>query len=336
MSLLAPLHVTFGVEIECVVKLPEVESKAFLKKLSKKSILELHDLLYTDIKKLLELADIPADDEYEVCPDYSKWTLMADTTIHDREEIGEPNQPGYRYVIMEMISRVLPLNVESFQEIECVLDTIRSKYLLITNRSCGLHVHVGNRQDGFPLSTAKRFVKLILCFEHLLLPLHPEHRAKTKYAQTMNDSPALKDCPDLSSRLKSVDKCQDFFDLAGLVSPGKFSAYNLNYLCRDEEDPSDIKRTIEFRQHAGSIDAEAIVAWVKLTTGLVKYSHEISESQLLYFCVEMGQNINFSTLDFLEAVGQAELIDFYRQRMIAYALPTCGPSTQLAVEAPSS
>ena len=80
---------------------------------------------------------------------------------------------------MEVISRVLPYEDDSLKEIWKVLWTInqKTKAIVVPNspawigpstgsatfapQSSGLHVHVGNRNRGFPIQTIKNFLTLM-------------------------------------------------------------------------------------------------------------------------------------------------------------------------------
>jgi len=47
---------------------------------------------------------------------------------------------------------------------------------LVVNKTCDLHVHVGNDTNGFPLQTAKNLVSLCTAFERVLDGMHPYTR----------------------------------------------------------------------------------------------------------------------------------------------------------------
>jgi hypothetical protein len=142
--------------------------------------------------------------------DHSQWNVVADESMslspHQKADLGE----GYFDTIaFEITSRKLstdrglpvPLpagrtttahqhSIASEEEIKTVLDALhrafmspaaaatdgRIKQWLVTNRTCSLHVHVGNNERGFPLQTVKNVMSMHTAFERVIDSMQPKPR----------------------------------------------------------------------------------------------------------------------------------------------------------------
>jgi hypothetical protein len=124
------------------------------------------------------------------------------------------------------------------------------------NKRCGLHVHVG--VDGAPLSFFKNLVKLYAAFEPVIDSFMPPSRRKSActYARSLT-----------SIRSGDVDGASSFDGLAVTATPGashherRYFKVNLQAYLRH--------RTVEFRQHSGTLDAGKIRHWTLLCLRMV-------------------------------------------------------------------
>ncbi|KAI7164350.1 hypothetical protein KC349_g802 [Hortaea werneckii] len=138
-----------------------------------------------------KLTVILAEDSDE---DYTGWIVTEDYSIRTKEETThlKDKQGHVRFYKIEVVSRVLsaemnrdtrqsrekPEHTHSItfsEEISAALGIINGmsgstvknipgRFYPFVNSSCGLHVHVGNQQDGFPLQTVKNFLTVFaLC-----------------------------------------------------------------------------------------------------------------------------------------------------------------------------
>jgi len=80
------------------------------------------------------------------------------------------------------------------------------------------------------------------------------------------------------------------------------------------------KRTIEFRQHAGTCDANQILLWLRICHRLVVFSHEVSDSQLISL-LRSVPDPDFAFTDLLTAMGGADLVSDAQPRVIIRAIP---------------
>ena len=206
-----------------------------------------------------------------------------------------------------------------FEEVRCVLSLIKSRVELITNLSCGLHVHVGNAEKGYPLRTLKNFALLVTRFEREIHRLHPDERVIYPGVRRWCCPPSQllqpRD-PLLSGRC--IENVKTLEELQSLMNPVYYrnAAYNFLHLAEPGGEFLDSYQTIEFRQHAASVDADEILAWVEFTTGMVRYSHHLVNSDWLFdLCSYCPTDDSFGILDLMRKFGQEDLVTFYRTRL---------------------
>jgi hypothetical protein len=134
--------------------------------------------------------------------DHSQWNVVADETMslspRQKTNLGEGH---FDTIAFEVTSRKLftdrgiPVTIPAGstttthqhtiapeEEIKTALDSLhrafmspaaaatdgRIKQWLVTNRTCGLHIHVGNDERGFPLQTVKNAMSLHTAFERVI------------------------------------------------------------------------------------------------------------------------------------------------------------------------
>lgn len=120
---------------------------------------------------------------------YLKWTIWKDLSIRGEDE-GLGWVGIYQYFGLEVISRMLQPDAGGLQEVVSALDIHRAQFSLITDRSTGLHVHVGNRTKGFPFQTPKKLAQLVTGFEHIVHSLHLDYRLEEREAARLCEPPS--------------------------------------------------------------------------------------------------------------------------------------------------
>lgn len=175
------------------------------------------------------------------------------------------------------------------------------------NRTCGMHVHVGDGVSScFPISTLKNLAALTVAFESQLNTLHPSHRQNNLHARSVaaaNYNFGGFDAEDILDEIESVDSKDK---LAALLCPGRGRylkrsrrwAYNFTPVAStgssldaanddlygngdsdsgDDEEPQEgqVKGTVEFRQHEGTMDWQEVVKWVEVVTALVGFASAV-------------------------------------------------------------
>jgi hypothetical protein len=126
------------------------------------------------------------------------------------------------------------------------------------NGSCGFHVHVGGVR-GADLGFFKRLVKLYARFEPVIDSFMPPSRRGNSNTY----------CRGLSAaNVAAVDNADSFDRLIQAATGLPASTYNarffkLNLVAFRKH------RTVEFRQHAGTVDSAKAIAWIKTCLRMV-------------------------------------------------------------------
>ena len=317
MSLESPLSQTFGVEIECIAKCSPLQVELAKMAVPPQRFQQARRGIVNAIYSLFMAAQIPINNPLETygVSNYLKWSIWEDASIREGEEdLGWVGT--YQYFGLEIISRVLQPDAEGLQEVFNVLDILSTQFNLITNRSTGLHVHVGNGTEGFPLPTLKKLAQLVTGFEHIIHSLHPDYRLEerevSRFCEPPSESRYLQSQNPFEKMLciEEVDSLEEFLEV---MNPGMSRAFAYNFQNLDPWEESGSK-TIEFRQHAGTVNAAEIIAWIEFMTGLVSFSHEVSSVQHIAICMARVTDDKFSILDLMKLIGKKHLVEYYRDR----------------------
>ena len=138
---MASLSVTFGIEIEFVVAY-QAANYANGPHLDPNSSVRAH------IIHLLQEAGLSVNGLNPPF-NYEFWTVDTDGSIKAEPE--DPLLPlwdGLHFSAVELISPSFfwSQSAVAFQQLEMALQIIQQAFTAFTNRSCGLHIHVGNGQ----------------------------------------------------------------------------------------------------------------------------------------------------------------------------------------------
>ncbi|KAI7553305.1 hypothetical protein KC331_g1329 [Hortaea werneckii] len=210
----ASLHTTLGIELEFVLAhvttFPQVHRESSLGGLL--GVRAVRHMLQQPVTvrcatcnkrhktKLTVILDEDCDE------DYTGWIVTEDGSIRTKEETTrlKDKQGHVRFHKIEVVSRVLsaetnrdtrqsrdqPEHTHSItfgEEISAVLGIINGmsgstiknvpgRFYPFVNSSCGLHVHVGNQQVGFPLQTVKNFLTVFALCERQIDMLNSAQR----------------------------------------------------------------------------------------------------------------------------------------------------------------
>ena len=289
-------------------------------------------VISTQIFLALQAAKILVEEPYDHLvmdglPDHKGnnkfWVLTADGSISAVEE--QKECPESKFRAMELRSRVLsgtPENLQaSLMEVRKVLDVLHHMpFELLTNKTTGLHVHIGNQRKGFPLQTLKNFAQVAYGFINAIQSIHPDHRIdgyESRYCRPMTDH--LYIYRGLAENLESIEEAPSQDELANCVSfvDVKSDAYYFGNLFdrhteRQLEGKSRAKRTIEFRQHTGSVDADAVCAWVEVATGLIETCYYAPKGSMARLVLEHAEGSAQPALpDLLKLIRKDHLMAFY-------------------------
>jgi len=248
-----------------------------------------------EFARLISEAGVPCNAEHYNHHVSRAWKIVTDGSLSDRNGIG-----------MEVVSPILRGEAD-FEQIRKVSEVLiganRNRPVCRINRTCGLHCHNGlpRREHNLP----KNIFRLYHHFESVFDSLQPESRRgnangyarPTTYTARMNEATTL-------DQLRTA------------YGYDRYRKVNMESIWRHG--------TIEYRQHAGTVEAEKIIEWVKLVLKLTAVANSVPP-------LPEGP----ATLDgLMTLVGADEASKAYwRDRQAYLALPTDGRGRRRRVEA---
>ena len=244
--------------------------------------------------------------------DFSKWTVDTDGSVF-------PVNLTEDWYAIELKTPVLIPSDAVLGEVERAVKLLVSIFELFINRSCGLHVHVGNENRGFNIGTLKNFCSLITVFENQLNWLHQPHRLYNMYAVLPHN--AFPRGSSSRQRLSSIDRLETVEDLIlqfHLTAGGDFDknmAYNFFNL---QECLTNPLRTIEFRQHQGTLDPRSISSWVRVACNLVRLSY-VDGAGIRNLIEKHIGDTNYNVVDLFQDLKLPNLARFYASRRYSAA-----------------
>jgi hypothetical protein len=292
-----PWNLTFGVEMEMTIRY-EVDEDQWPSELARAAVANC-------------LEENGFETEKEGC-DYQKYTIQSDASIAAEDSF----QP------LEIASPASVYSEEAQTFLGKAIDCINT-FEIETNRSCGLHVHVGNKLRGIPPQTLRRFTALVAVFERPLNSLHPPSRRNSFWAKPVGCNGFFDKCEtrigraylcELLKRTYPGNDDEQIFNIQTLVCAGsaKRSAYNLDPL-------SDrMMRTIEFRGHEGTMDRDRILNWVRMVCRILNFCHDTSIADFHIWILEKGSRTlaDYDAASFLDDIGLPTKVSaFFRNHL---------------------
>lgn len=311
------MQLTFGVEIELLVRYrvsdyePSCaggEGKFFAPSRYLTRSRQLGGVLRANIITILQEAGFDTNDVLDKT-DYAKWTVDSDGSIECPPESGD-----FAYYGIEVKSPACCFSPWALTQLQKVVVLINSKFEVFVNESCALHVHVGNRHDGFPLQNLKNFSMLTAVFERQFNMLHPLHRLQNAFAETVASQFPHMSSFDRVRRINAFRTQQDLIDCYHVRKDGIISgymAYNFKNLATTRP-----FKTIEFRQHEGCMEPKAIARWTYLTIALVKVANDIGARGFTQLAFNHGNDSNYNIINLLRDLNLGDMADYYQQRGI--------------------
>ncbi|MCJ1464432.1 hypothetical protein MMC07_003045 [Pseudocyphellaria aurata] len=200
--------------------------------------------------------------------DFSKWTVATDGTVQPIDDRSR------NWCAIELKTPVLVFSSAAMEQVNKVVNLMVSRFKLYTNESCGLHIHVGNGTTGFTLPTLKSFCGLITAFEEQLNLLHPLSR-QNAFAKPIRR--AFREGASTREKLGVIAKLNHVEGIIRQFHEDNDKYMAFNFLNLNEDLPNPL-RTIEFRQHRGTLDPDMIVNWASVVCVLVNQSHSNGEA----------------------------------------------------------
>lgn len=328
---------TFGIELEFVALFPrgafnnqEPDLVPIEDEERDGEITAGHALQY-----FLSKANVPATGWEELgsvplgaAPSYSKWNVSEDC-VHLSIDEDHHLPDNYIEEPIEICSRILRYGDDWRGEIRIVLDVMaymqnRFAARFITNHTTGFHVHVGNAGgQALPFDLVKRIFQVTTAHERVIDSVHASSRV---LAPMMIDSSAhlnllyaplsffhqKKDDEFGTSHifdwLRRIENMQTFEQVSDLFevefddypTTGHSSIVNFDNLYSDTCE--DVKNTVEFRQHVGSLDYAEIVAWVTFLATLAHFCHAASDIDIMELTLR-ATDAEFTVAELMRAVG---------------------------------
>ena len=345
MSSVSPLDLTFGVELEFIIKYhPSYITSELRGANLNEEFDDDSEIIQSQIFLALQDAKIPIypshTNDYLHFPEPTDWVMSYDMSIKAAQE--RKLYPEHRFTTLEISSRKLSGNPErltaSLDEIRQVIKIIKGQgFEVLVNSSTGHHVHVGNQTKGFSLQTLKNLCLAVYGFSHAIESIHPPHRIARKVHRDsfcLPPSVVLPHANGHAANLLRIEQCYTKDDLFDLMNPHelKQDAYNFmnldprksyrDHLGVDQRGP--LKTTVEFRQHTGTMDPEAVCAWAEVTTGLIQWCHHIPSGALLGMLLMFGTHPRFGTLELLRVIGKPHVAMWYGEPGRLYQRPRPG------------
>ena len=319
-----PLHLTFSVEIECIVVFGADEfedgislAEGFL--WEKKHSLRMP---YDEKVRIIcrnKVIQILRTNGFQTYPygagkgDH-EWTVAPNVAvmIEDGRRVD-----GYLECDVEISSPPLRFCPEALQRVKKLLGVLKEQFRLEVNTSCGFRVHIGNRKRGFPLQTLKHLCMLTALFEHQLNSLHPAHRVGNESAKTPS---ALFKGENPWDSISAVQDCRSRGQLVRFCANGGRGldsgfAVNLLPLVKGAH------RSIEFRQHKGTMHGGEMSSWIQVVAGIVNAMHECDTEGLTRLIDDCAFDRKFSVLDLFCRLRLEPLCAFYKGRLYVHPRP---------------
>ena len=315
---IAPLNLTFGVEIECYQRFPTGKYGANFASIFSNSLLAL--------QATLKRAGVPTEvveiSDPEPAKDYSTWLIEDEPSLEAYTDEG-----GVETTRAEIISRVLPHGAAGAAEVSTALRALHAEHALTAGDDgrAGLHVHVGAGGTALPLRTVKNLALLTTAFEPAIYALVGAQRHRSRYCLPPSRFRLLflKD-QSLAWHLQSLAEARTLPELLQLTASGdanwqRFMGLNLLGLRKPAP-----RATVEFRYFAGTTDPDEVLLWVDVAAGLVALAHGAGDAgPRARALLDRFGDPAFAVADFVEAVGGRALSERFAAlaRRSAQALP---------------
>lgn len=180
--------------------------------------------------------------------DATAWRLKTDSSVHGR---------GYG---MELVTPVLRGELD-LQKLQAVVGVITE--FGHVNKSCGLHVHHG--VQGISKIELKRILKFYLKYEYAIDNLLPPSRRGNDCRYAESNYGVIYENDDLARRFAYLNGAPNRQRLLSNRNFGdKYKKLNTGAY--------RVQGTLEFRQHSGTLCAEKIANWVRLTSAIIEMS----------------------------------------------------------------
>ncbi|CAG8977050.1 hypothetical protein HYALB_00005758 [Hymenoscyphus albidus] len=283
---------------------------------------EQREQIFTHIRDTLRAAGLPCrlGDDYSN-PKPEHLVLLSDSSVEPLED--DDSADNYNFMDVEITSPPFYDHEDSRRQVKAVCEILTSTYRINAkgNKTCGMHVH-----EEFPYGYSgyhpRHLASLMAClwvFENRLQRIHPEHRRAgheaAEYCMPLatgswltSDSDFLREGwrqRGLKTLLAARDEktCQEICFLTRGFQ--ERLSYNTRTLSWDKG-----IRTVEFRQHEGTVEAEEVFQWIK-------FAFKVDEKALDGFLKRHVDDAleDYTAMDLLKAISSADSAVYYEKKM---------------------
>ncbi|MCJ1364348.1 hypothetical protein MMC16_003458 [Acarospora aff. strigata] len=249
---------------------------------------------------------IAVNDFYADESDFTKWTVSNDTTIQPPLN----DNPQIAYQGIELKSPALPYSSEAVEHVSLVISLINRIFEPSVNASTGFHVHVGSGNAGFSLQALKSFASLATIFQRQIHSIHAIERLTNPFCAPPGEIFQRMPPLEIAKIIHAIPSMGDFMNIF-LPNGNRFQAYNFENL-------KEGLKTIEFRQHKGTMDRDEVTNYIHLVCGLVCASHHAGPAgftNLIIQLADLRESEQYSFLDLMNDLELDRLIPYYSTRL---------------------
>jgi hypothetical protein len=257
----------------------------------------------------------------------NQWMVTEDPTVQSTRP------QDYYWFSMEVQSPPYIFCEDALQAVKLACRTLTSEFRVETNTSTGLHVHAAEGADGYAFQTVKKLMAFLWTFEPQIDQLHPNRRAsdeeKTWYESLRRGSQLSRGAftnPKIQltvvQGLKHIYAADNLAALHDMMRADAWkSAYYMGHIESEYDD--SIKKTIEFRQHEGSMNGTRITEWIKTVITLIEWTTDVEAIPLMDFlmdaaefedrCWPAEQKPAYDIVDLLNDIGLVDRAAYWDQ-----------------------
>ena len=215
------------------------------------------------------------------------WTVKDDSRVDEMR-----SQDGrYDYQPIEITTPAMYFSQEAVQQVLYVATVMSNTYRCVL--PTGLHVHVGDSERGFKASTVQNLVATYFTFEEMIELIHPPERidlfmapslqrGSTMMVQTLKEGERTKENGLrylLAAERMNIKKLWKATKAIPSENDNEWRntrpALNLQPVAKHPN-----MRTVEFRQHAMTLDPQEIAHWLRFCVQLVEFADTVDQEVL--------------------------------------------------------
>ena len=213
---------------------------------------------------------------------------------------------------LELVSPILS-GKKGMENAKAIIDCLASIEGVTVNRDCGIHVHVG--ADDITTQGMKNVVMFYAKNQHMIgSVLAPSRRGGSRWCETITSNHG-----DMNQVERKLNDCNTVGDVVSTFGRyGRYQTVNMTAYNR--------QRTLEFRQHGGSIDSEKILNWAHFLLTTV----EMCNKEGVVITKTLRQN---QTVAFKQVFGHTSkvVLDFMLKRANHFGFTNFGSVKEISV-----